>query len=152
MQNGDNSSVQNNSRLKRLFLLCRCFFLYPLKDDRPQVCMQLISKTNKKKKTFALPFFHEINKRVYRSKWMSQQNKTMWKWSFYFTIFLQPLVFIGSSLETTHCTLFWSPHPFKIEASLQNSLFTMYTSLHFFLFFFLNDISQCLNVLECWPG
>lgn len=42
--------------------------------------------------------------------------------------------------------LFLVPHPFKIEASLQNSLSLQCTYLCIF------DISQCMDFLSCWPG
>lgn len=62
----------------------------------------------------------------------------------YFTITLQPLVFIGSSFRNNTLLLFLVPYPFKIEASLQNSLRLQFTSCCKF------DISQCLD-FESWP-
>lgn len=117
----DNSSVQNNSRLKSIFFFVVFVFL---KDDRPQVCMQLMPFWNKHLLRW------NQKQRCYRSTWS-------WKESL---IILQELFslsfFIRSSLETT---LDLVPYPFKIEASLQNSLLQ-----HTFFF------HQSLTFLSVW--
>lgn len=68
------------------------------------------------------------------------------KWSVYFTINLKPLLFIGSCLEMSRFLFFLVPYPFKIEASLQNSLRLQCTCLRIL------DISQCLKCLQCQSG
>lgn len=82
------SNVQNNS----FFFV---FFSLDKNDNRPQVFMQLMPLL---KHTFALC---PVNVRKKKDA----------EWSDYFTIILQPLVFIVSSLET-HCICFWS-HTFS---------------------------------------
>lgn len=64
----------------------------------------------------------------------------------YFTIFPQPLSLYWVIFRNITLHLFLVPYPFKIEASLQNSLSLQCTYLCIF------DISQCMDFLRCWPG
>lgn len=80
----------------------------------------------------------------YRSKWMREKKREKMERLFYNNSSASCLHWFISRNNTLH--LFLVPYPFKIEASLQNSLSLQCTYLCIF------DISQCTNFLECWPG
>lgn len=131
MQNDNNSSVQNNSRLKSCFFCFCCFFF--LKDDRPQVYALL------------MPFFFFLNEhfcsnvlqsnKKKNQKMLQKQRKEDGVRLFYNNFSASCLywfIFRNNTLR-----LFLVPYPFKIEASLQNSLRLQCTYLCIF------NISQC---------
>lgn len=102
--NGHQNAKKNmTSQVSRTIHVLFSFVFLEL-DVRPQVYMQMIPSWEN---VHLLPrFSHRMKTR----KCVTEANEweKEWKWSVYFTIHLQPQLFIGSCLEMSHFLSFWS--------------------------------------------
>lgn len=131
MQNDNNSSVQNNSRLKSCFFCFCCFFSWKMIGHRctrywclffsflnEHFCSNVLQSNKKKNQKMLQKQRKEDGVRLFYNNFSASC--------------LYWFIFRNNTLR-----LFLVPYPFKIEASLQNSLRLQCTYLCIF------NISQC---------